>query len=158
MARLAGVWVEMLWPLDEGAVVPPCVRTVDQGAPDGGYRACGVVQRPACVCCVGEAVLACAGVCEGAACVEREGGEKGVGGGAWHRSSSNDQNEKSLVRCMTITGPHACVWPAWRSIGSRSGHTVGGMCMQPAGVAIAVVRCRPPCSFTEGVRASHVLA
>jgi hypothetical protein len=34
---LAGVWVEMLWPLDEGAAVPPCVRTVDQGAPDGRY-------------------------------------------------------------------------------------------------------------------------
>jgi hypothetical protein len=28
-----------------------------------------------------------------------------------------------------------CVWPAWRSVGSSSGHTVGGMCMQPAGVA-----------------------
>jgi hypothetical protein len=26
----------MLWPLDEGAAVPLCVRTVDQGAPDGG--------------------------------------------------------------------------------------------------------------------------
>jgi hypothetical protein len=31
-------------------------------------------------------------------------------------------------------GPHACVWPAWRSVGSSSGHTVGGMRMQPAGV------------------------
>jgi hypothetical protein len=28
----------MLWPLDEGAAVPLCVRTVDQGAPDGGCR------------------------------------------------------------------------------------------------------------------------
>jgi hypothetical protein len=36
MARLAGVWMEMVWPLDEGAAVPLCVRTVDQGAPDGG--------------------------------------------------------------------------------------------------------------------------
>jgi hypothetical protein len=29
--------MEMLWPLDEGAAFPLCVRTVDQGAPDGGY-------------------------------------------------------------------------------------------------------------------------
>jgi hypothetical protein len=38
MARLAGVWMEMVWPLDEGAAVPLCVRTVDQGAPDGGWH------------------------------------------------------------------------------------------------------------------------
>jgi hypothetical protein len=37
MARLAGVLTEMLWPLDEGAAVPLCVRTVDQGAEYGGY-------------------------------------------------------------------------------------------------------------------------
>jgi hypothetical protein len=37
MIRLGVVWMEMLWPLGEGAAVPLCVRTVDQGAPDGGY-------------------------------------------------------------------------------------------------------------------------
>jgi hypothetical protein len=36
MARLAGVWMEMLWPLDEGAAVPLCARTVDQSAAYGG--------------------------------------------------------------------------------------------------------------------------
>jgi hypothetical protein len=36
LAWLAGVWMEMVWPLDEGAAAPLCVRTVDQGAPDGG--------------------------------------------------------------------------------------------------------------------------
>jgi hypothetical protein len=39
---------------------------------------------------------------------------------------------------VVIIGPHACVWRAWRSVGFRSGHTVGGMCMQPVGVAIVV--------------------
>jgi hypothetical protein len=28
--------MEMLWPLDEGAAVPLCVRAVDPGATDGG--------------------------------------------------------------------------------------------------------------------------
>jgi hypothetical protein len=55
----------MLWPLDEGAAVPLCVRTVDQGAPDGGSTVVRrskalLVQRPACMCCVVEAVMACA--------------------------------------------------------------------------------------------------
>jgi hypothetical protein len=36
MAQLAGVYMEMLWQLDEGVAVPLCLRTVDQGAPDGG--------------------------------------------------------------------------------------------------------------------------
>jgi hypothetical protein len=35
IARLLCVWMEMLWPLDEGAAVPLCVCTVDQGATDG---------------------------------------------------------------------------------------------------------------------------
>jgi hypothetical protein len=39
---------------------------------------------------------------------------------------------------MNTGGPHACVWPAWRSVASSSGHTVGGMCMQPAGGATLV--------------------
>jgi hypothetical protein len=30
---------EMVWPLDEGAACLLCVRTVDQGAPDGGQVA-----------------------------------------------------------------------------------------------------------------------
>jgi hypothetical protein len=54
----------MLWPLDEGAAVPLCVRTVRQGAPDGGSTCFPVVQRPACMCGMGEAVLAYAGLCE----------------------------------------------------------------------------------------------
>jgi hypothetical protein len=37
-------------------------------------------------------------------------------------------NEYKRASCL-------CEWFAWRSVGSRSGHTVGGMCMQPAGVA-----------------------
>jgi hypothetical protein len=41
-------------------------------------------------------------------------------------------------------GPRACVWPAWRSVGSGSGHTVGGMCMQPAGVSTHNADHRPP--------------
>jgi hypothetical protein len=53
MARLFAVWVEMLWPLDEGAAVPLCVRTVDQRAPDGERKS--VSCRPAacaprCLC------------------------------------------------------------------------------------------------------------
>jgi hypothetical protein len=36
LALLAGVCMEMVWPLDEGASVPLCVRPVDQGAPVGG--------------------------------------------------------------------------------------------------------------------------
>jgi hypothetical protein len=28
----------MLWPLDEGAAVPLCVRMVDQAAPDGAQQ------------------------------------------------------------------------------------------------------------------------
>jgi hypothetical protein len=47
VARLAGVWMEMLWPLDEGAAVPLCARTVDQGAPDGGRPLGEGVARPA---------------------------------------------------------------------------------------------------------------
>jgi hypothetical protein len=38
MARLAGVWMELLWPLDEGAAVPLCVRTVDQSTAYEGLR------------------------------------------------------------------------------------------------------------------------
>jgi hypothetical protein len=86
MARLAVVWMEMLWPLDEGAAVPLCVRTVDQGAPDGGFRypLYPLVQRPACVCCVGEAVLACVKGRLGSTCTpERRAkvGRKGWGEG-----------------------------------------------------------------------------
>jgi hypothetical protein len=43
---------------------------------------------------------------------------------------------KELFRYVMTQGPHACTWPAWRSVGSRSGHTVGCMCIQPAGAAI----------------------
>jgi GAF domain-containing protein len=49
----------MLWSLDEGAAVPLCVRTVDQGAPDGGL-ACSSSDRPAAsmrLCCVGEPMV-----------------------------------------------------------------------------------------------------
>jgi hypothetical protein len=50
---------------------------------------------------------------------------------------------KGLFRYVMITGPYACVRPAWRSVGFRSGHTVGGMYMQPAGVAIRSVSMSP---------------
>jgi hypothetical protein len=51
MARLAGVCMKMLWPLDEGAAVPLCVRTVDQSAPDRRWRRRIGSWRPAaCLC------------------------------------------------------------------------------------------------------------
>jgi hypothetical protein len=55
LAWLAGVSMEMVWPLDEGAAVPLCAPTVDQGAPDGGCAGlimAPVVQRPLHVCAV----------------------------------------------------------------------------------------------------------
>jgi hypothetical protein len=43
---------------------------------------------------------------------------------------------------------HACEWPALRSVASSTGHTVGGMCMQTADVAMTISR-RPPCRCVQ---------
>jgi hypothetical protein len=64
MAFLAGVWNEMLWPLDEGSALPLCVRTVTRGRHMEDVEDLAALCRPAaCMCvlcggaCVGEAVL-----------------------------------------------------------------------------------------------------
>jgi hypothetical protein len=81
----------MVWPLDEGAAVPLCVRTVGQGAPDKGQVnvRLSFVQRPASPSCVcGEPITSSVQGEEGCEGIERAGGLVGteaclyvVGGG-----------------------------------------------------------------------------